>query len=101
MTIIPCGISIMNLLFTSLVRKFFHSLNKSVSVPLQFILNTSPPLSLFFCFSLALSEVLYYLKTRADLCLCPAQRQVQFTVCNVRDELCAGLVFRVTETAEV
>lgn len=48
-----------------------------------------------------LSEVLYYLETRADLCLCPGRRQVRFTVCVVRDELCAGLVFRVMDRTEV
>lgn len=106
MTVIPRGISAINLLFTSLVRKFVLSLNKSVSSPLQLIFSAptqvlSLPLSLtLFFFSLgcspAISEVLYYLETRADLCLCPEQRQVWFTVYVVRDELRAGLVFRAT-----
>lgn len=69
----------MNLLFTSLVRKCFHSLNISSL--------------LLSCY---IRSYFYYPETRADLCVCPEPRQVWFTVCVVRDELWAGFVFRAT-----
>lgn len=64
MTVIPRGISAINLLFTSLVRKFVLSLNKSVSSPLQLIFSAptqvlSLPLSLTLFFFLSAALLLY------------------------------------------
>lgn len=64
MTVIPRGVSTVNLLFTSLVGKFVLSLNKSVSSPLQLIFSAptqalSLSLSLTLFFSLSAAPLLY------------------------------------------
>lgn len=72
---------------------FFATVVHLIQPPTAHLSHTLTP-SLSLSSSLAISEVLYYLETRADICLCLAARQVWFTVCVVRDELCAALVSR-------